>query len=245
MQKGVRVFTTASLGGLIAVLIGGFIGGDVQLWFWGTAILLDVLAAGIGGQVAGWRLHTEHFVERHGLFTIIALGETLIVAAGGATGAAWNSSLMAVVVLSVALTCGLWWSYFTRAQPALAQAMEESRGSTQTQIARDAFSLLHFLMMSGVIAYAVAIEEMIIHPTDPLPFLGRVSFSVGLILFVGGTAIAIWRSTGRIPWTRVLLTILTASVILIFGDAQPWITLALGFLGLLILLLFEHRRGVF
>jgi low temperature requirement protein LtrA len=41
------------------------------------------VAAGIGGRQRGWNLHAAHFSERHGLFVIIALGESLIVAATG------------------------------------------------------------------------------------------------------------------------------------------------------------------
>ncbi|MGH9463668.1 MAG: low temperature requirement protein A, partial [Vicinamibacteria bacterium] len=64
----------------------------------GFAILLDVIAAAVGGRLEGWNLHPEHFVERHGLFVIIALGETLIVAAGGVTGASWTGELVAITL---------------------------------------------------------------------------------------------------------------------------------------------------
>jgi low temperature requirement protein LtrA len=52
------------------------------------------------------------FVERHGLIVIIALGETLIVAAAGLVGATRTPAVIATGVLAVAVTCGLWWSYF-------------------------------------------------------------------------------------------------------------------------------------
>lgn len=151
-HAAVRTFALVSLGGLAAVLAGGLVGGSALPWLWGLAILLDVVAAITGGQAEGWNLHPEHFAERHGLFVIIALGETLIVAASGVTGAVWTGELMAVAGLAVAITCGLWWSYFTRAQPALEHAMASRRGAEQSKLARDAFSLLHFLILCGVIA---------------------------------------------------------------------------------------------
>ena len=73
--------------GLAAVLAGALVGGSAQYLWWGTAIALDLVAAGIGGQREGWNLHSDHFAERHGLIVIIALGETLIVAASGLVGA--------------------------------------------------------------------------------------------------------------------------------------------------------------
>lgn len=59
----------------------------------------------------GWNLRPEHFAERHGLFVIIALGETLIVAAVQVTDGTWTTEALAVAALAVALTCGFWWTY--------------------------------------------------------------------------------------------------------------------------------------
>ena len=92
LQKAaVRIWIIVSLGGLAAVLLGGLIGGAMQYWLWAAAIVLDLIAGAIGGRLEGWNLHPEHFAERHGLFVIIALGETLIVAAARVSGASWTS----------------------------------------------------------------------------------------------------------------------------------------------------------
>ena len=82
-RAAVRSFALVSLGGLAAVIVGGFLGGAALYGFWGLAILLDVLAAAVGGQSGGWNIRPEHFAERHGLFVIIALGETLDCGGGG------------------------------------------------------------------------------------------------------------------------------------------------------------------
>ena len=47
-QKAGRTFAIISISGMAAVLIGALIGGTLQLWFWGLAIVLDVAAAAIG-----------------------------------------------------------------------------------------------------------------------------------------------------------------------------------------------------
>lgn len=75
-RAAVRLFSVVSVGGLIAVLVGGILGGAAQYMWWGVGVVLDVVAAGIGGRAEGWNLHPEHFAERHGLFVIIALGES-------------------------------------------------------------------------------------------------------------------------------------------------------------------------
>ncbi|MGQ0704083.1 MAG: low temperature requirement protein A, partial [Gemmatimonadales bacterium] len=74
-RRAVSIFGLASLSGLVAVLAASLVGGTAVYWGWALAIALDLLAAGVGGQREGWNLHPEHFVERHGLIVIIALGE--------------------------------------------------------------------------------------------------------------------------------------------------------------------------
>ena len=242
-RAAVRNFAVVSLGGLAAVLIGGFMGGAMQYWFWGLAILLDIIAAAVGGQAEGWNLHPEHFGERHGLFVIIALGETLIVAAGGVTGVPWTGSLIVIAVLAVAITCGLWWSYFTRAKPELDRALESSHGAEQSTMARDVFSLIHFPMLCGVIAYAVAIEEAIAHPAEPLQFAGRIALAAGLVLFVGGMAVAIWRATRRLFLPRLILSAGTAILVVAVTGVAPLLTLAIAFAGILVIVALEQRAG--
>jgi low temperature requirement protein LtrA len=242
-QATIRTFTVISAGGLIAVLAGGITGGTLQYWFWGLAIVLDVVAAAAGAQREGLKLHPEHFAERHGLFVIIALGETLIVAAGQVTNALWTSDLITVAVLAVVITCGLWWSYFPRAKPVLDRALESSAGAGRSTLARDVFSLAHFPMLCGVIAYAVAIEEAVAHPDQPLAFVGRVALAVGLVLFIGGMSAAIWRATDRLLLSRIILTAVTAITIIGVTGVAPLITLAIACAGIVLIVALEQQAG--
>lgn len=154
---------------------------------------------------------------------------------------AWTSNLIAVAVLAVAITCGLWWSYFPRAKPVLDQALESVRGAEQSRMARDVFSLLHFPMLCGVIAYAFAVEEIVAHPGEPLPFVGRVALAAGLVLFVGGMAIAIRRATRHLLVPRVILTVGTAIAIVAVSGVTGQFTLAIAFAGILAIVVVEQR----
>ena len=239
-RAAVWTFGLVSLGGLGAVLGGGLVGGAVLYWLWGFAIVLDVVAVTAGAQSENWNLHPEHFAERHGLFVIIALGETLIVAAGGVTGAAWTGNLIAVAVLAVATTCGLWWSYFPRAKPVLEHELAARRGAEQSTLARDVFTLLHFPMLCGVIAYAFAVEEATAHPGEPLPLEVRLALAFGLVLFVGGLGVAVWRATRRVLLPRVVLTIVTTLAVVGLVDVAPWVTLLISLLGITLIALLEQ-----
>jgi len=242
-RSAVRSFALVSAGGLIAVVIGGVVGEGLRHWFWILAIILDILAAAVGGQAEGWNLHPEHFVERHGLFVIIALGETLIVAAGVMSGAQMSGDLIAVSILAVAITCGLWWSYFVEIKPVLDSALAAISGPGQTRAARDVFSLMHFPMLCGVIAYAVAIEEVVAHPDHALLLEGRLALAAGIVLFIIGTAGAFWRATGTILLPRILLTGSAALATLIIADVNSSATLAVVFVAIVAFILLERGRG--
>jgi low temperature requirement protein LtrA len=239
-RAAVRTFGLVSLGGLVAVMAGGIVGDGSQHWFWGLAILLDIVAAAIGGQSEDWNLHSEHFVERHGLFVIIALGETLIIAAGAVTGVELTGDLITISILAVAITCGLWWTYFTSAKQKLDDALAGCSGNTQSMMARDVFSLIHFPMLCGVIAYAVAVEEVVAHPEDPLLLEGRLALAAGMILFVVGTALAIWRATSTLMLPRIVATGAAALAIVLLADVNPTVTLAIALVGIVIVGFSEH-----
>jgi low temperature requirement protein LtrA len=244
-RVGVRRFTLVSIGGLLAVLVGGYLGGTAQYLLWGAAILLDVVAAAVGGQTEGWNLHPDHFGERHGLFVIIALGETLIVAAGTVTDAVWTDELLVLAILAVAIICGLWWSYFPRAKPVLDKVLESRSGAEQAMMARDVFSLIHFPMMCGVVAYAVSVQAAVAHPGEPLPLAARIALASGLVLFVGGMAVAVWRATRRLLVPRMILSTVTALSIVVVTGVSSLLTLAFALVGIVAIAGLEQRTGSF
>ena len=245
-RAAVRKFALASVGGLVAVMIGGILGDAMQYWFWGAAILLDIIAAAIGGQAEGWDIHPEHFGERHALFVIIALGESLIVAAALVAGAPWTTELIAVAALAVGITFALWWSYFAYAKPELDRALNECSDEELPKMARDVFSLAHFPMLCGVIAFAAAIEEALAHPADPLAFEGRLALAIGLVLFVGGMAAATWRAKDRplVPRTVVIAVPGRGGLFIVLVEGlAPAVTLAIAFVIVVLAVAVEHATA--
>jgi low temperature requirement protein LtrA len=242
-RRAVRTFGTLSVTGLVAVVIGGVLGGAAIYWWWSIAIVMDLLAAGVGAQSEGWNLHPEHFVERHGLIVIIALGEALIVAAAGLVGAPRVPAVTATAVLAVAVTCGLWWSYFRRARATLEHALAERAGGVRSTMARDVFSVIHFPMLCGVIAMAAATEQALAHPDEPLAVATRLALGGGAALFVCGTAAALWRATGRPSGSRWILAPTAAIAVLVFG-AVPWVAMLVVLTMLVAVGIIEHRTTV-
>jgi low temperature requirement protein LtrA len=110
-------------------------------------------------------------------------------------------------------------------------------------MARDVFSLIHFPMLCGVIAYAVAVEEVVAHPEDPLLLEGRLALAAGMILFVVGTALAIWRATSTLMLPRIVATGAAALAIVLLADVNPTVTLAIALGGIVIVGFSEHSTA--
>ncbi|HEY5547276.1 MAG TPA: low temperature requirement protein A [Gemmatimonadaceae bacterium] len=238
-RAAVRLFSVVSVGGLIAVLVGGVLGGVAQYVWWSIAIALDLGAAAIGGRSEGWNLHPEHFSERHGLFVIIALGESLIVATIGLADGDWPAAKVAAAIIAVAVTGTLWWSYFTRSKLELDRALETAEGNARSMLARDVYSILHFPMLLGVIAFAASIERTVGHAAEPLGLSGRALLASSILLFVGGMAIALVRAGRPVPIARRWLPLATAIVVFALTGVPAVVILAVVLAGLTLLAIGE------
>jgi low temperature requirement protein LtrA len=240
MRNAVRTFSTLSIAGLCSAVAGGFINGQMQYILWGLTILLDLVAASLGGRSASWKLHPRHFSERHGLFVIIALGETLIIAASAVSEAIWNGHLLAVSVLSVGITCCMWWLYFYRSKERLEIALSTKHGADKTTLARDVYSLLHFPLMCGLIIYAYAIEQAMLFPKQAMTEAARLALAAGIAIFSIGIAITHLRADGKLSYVRILITVFVAVTVYLFRDIPTFWTMAIALTGLMILCIVEE-----
>lgn len=228
-RKAVLRFTALSLLGLVAVLAGAWLGGVWQYVFWGAAIGLDLFAALLVGSDEGWNLDPEHFAERHGLFVIIALGEGIIVAAHGLEAGAWNGNRLATAVLAVVSTCGLWWTYFGRAKAHIEEGLTHLRTSSTTQVARDAYTVAHFPLLLGVIAFAVVFDRMLGEAVERVSPAVWVTTGLAMVLYHGAVALAMWRSQRRVAHYRGLVTLGSVGVCAWLARSEtpltPWVLL--------------------
>lgn len=206
-RAAIRPWTLLSAVGLVVVLVSAVLPPAARTAGLALAAAMDLFAAWRAGD-GEWRLHPAHFAERHGLFVIIALGESLIAAGVTATGAPRTGALLSVVIAAVLGACALWWTYFARANDALEHAMAERRSRDRGAFARDVYSLLHFPIICGVIGFAVAIHEAVAHPDEHLEQAGAVALIVGVGLFVGCTGLALRRARRGRPTLRALMVVL-------------------------------------
>lgn len=208
MARSMGLFALASLPAAAVLMVGAELDPGPRLALWAGAIVLD-LAAGIAVRGVTWRIHVSHFAERHGLFVIIALGESLIAIGVASTSLEATVSSFLVKGAGVALVCGLWWLYFSWFKGWLEDRIERE-GSID--LVRNAYSFVHFLVVMGVVAVAAALESAIAHPGDPISTPAATSLVLGMFAYVGGIAVLAWMSGRLVLVSRWALLAVIAAV---------------------------------
>jgi low temperature requirement protein LtrA len=208
---------------------------------WTLTIVADIVAAEIAGRAQEWDLHAGHLSERHGLFVIIALGESLIVAGTAVAAEERTAALTGVAILAVAVACLLWWTYFGWLKEALEHGASRATSREIGPLARDAFSLSHFPLVCGIVGFAVAIEEMVAHPEDPAGAAVVGALGVGVALFVGFSAVSYWRVSGKVLLGRVLVIGGMGAALALTAALAPIWPLTAAAVALLVLAVVEGR----
>jgi low temperature requirement protein LtrA len=170
----------------LLVLAGGLAGGTAQYILWSAAVALEWVTPALIHGARGFEISSGHFVERHGLVVLIAIGESVVAVGTGAAEEPLDLRLAGVAALGLALSACLWWAYFggddTRAEAALAAAPPEQR----PRLAVEAFGYWHLLLLLGIIAMAAAEETVIAHPGEALELAQGIALGGGAAVFLLG-----------------------------------------------------------
>lgn len=214
------------------------------LWLlFAVAILVGMAVARHGD----WIIRPGHFAERHGLIVIIALGE-VVVAIGisvveSLTEAGEIPKPTLVGLTAAGVMAGLlWWSYFDRVLPALENRGESLEGRPRAHFTADAYTGFHFFIVGGIIATAAAVEEILLHPSDDVHTEFLVMLTLGLTLYFGGIAGAVFRGYRVIAVER-LTALVGIAVLAYVGRSWDGVTLLVAVDVVLFLsLIAEHVR---
>jgi low temperature requirement protein LtrA len=164
------------------VLVGGALGGDAEWVLWALAGTLLWFTPWLT-SVEGFVIAPSHFVERHGLVVIVALGESIVVIGAGAAGLDLDLGLVLVALMSLALSASLWWMYFSD-EGTVERAMNEAAPERRLQLALLGFGYWHYGLLLGVIALAAGLKKGVGDPYDPLDAWIASELAVGVALFI-------------------------------------------------------------
>lgn len=114
-------------------------------------------------------------------------------------------------------------TYFGWVKEALEHHYAAAPPEQNGPLARDAFSVAHFPTIAEVVGFAVAIEEIFLHPGDPAPAAVIASLGVGIVLFVAGSALALRRLGGPLLLPRLaILAAMLVPLVLVSSMAPVW-----------------------
>ena len=232
-RAALRTYLPVALGGPVLVLVGGLLDGTPRTIVWTVAIATDlasVIAAGRGE----FRIDPHHFVERHGLIVIIALGESVIAVGATATDVGLTSTVTLLVAVAFVAVAAMWWCYFDWVHGAIQERLaREDDGRRRGHLARDLCTLGHLPIVAGIVVVAAAIEEALLHPDEPLPWFGATALALGGGLYLAGFVIGNLRATGRVLVPRLVGLVVVVVGALAFGtriDPLPTVGLVAGVL---------------
>jgi low temperature requirement protein LtrA len=240
-----RAILRLSTGLLLApalLIVAGFLDGFAQGALWVFALAIDYGVALVGG-VSGFRVHAGHFVERHGLVIIIALGESIVAIGVGVSGLTIGPGVIVATILGVALAAGLWWAYFDLVMLAAERRLSRAKGEVRARLARDSYSYLHLPMVAGIIFVALGIKQSLAHVGEPLGTIPAAALCGGVALYLLGHNALRLRDVGSVSVPRLVVTVLCCALAPVAVSVLSLVTLAILAVLLCALAAFETARS--
>jgi low temperature requirement protein LtrA len=173
----------SALTGAVLIVAAGFVHGGLRPMLWLAALVVGFLGPLLTG-LSGWRVQPAHFVERHGLIVIIAIGESLVAIGLGARATRLGPGVIVAAVLGLVVATSFWLAYFDFFPLRAEQLLAERRGVQRTALARDVYTYLHLPMVVGIVLFAFAMKTTLGQVGDNLDTIPAVSLCAGPALYL-------------------------------------------------------------
>ncbi|NHO32774.1 low temperature requirement protein A [Acetobacter fallax] len=189
-----RILGWVSIAGCFWVA-GGLSDPAWRLPLWVVAVLCEYVSPMFGFPLPGlgrsrtreWTIDGAHLVERCQLFTIVALGET-IMASGLSMAEAkiWSLPILGAFVVSFLCTIAMWWLYFgTSAEDAehvITRSDDPGRIGAY-------FHYIHAVLISGIIVTAVGTDLLLENPMEHAEGAPAIVMIAGPVIYLLASAV--------------------------------------------------------
>jgi low temperature requirement protein LtrA len=206
LHMAVLRFAPGAVLGPALLVIAAFFDGPAELLLWTAALTVDYGSA-LVGRSRGWRLSPTHFVERHGLIIIIALGESIVSIGVGAAGLPLDAPRITAALLGMVVAAALWWAYFDWVIYVSQARISDATGPERAALARDIFSYLHMPLVFGIVLFAFGLKETLAHLDEPLGTIAAIGLCGGLALYMAAHIAIRLRTSGGWGHGRPVATI--------------------------------------
>ena len=179
-----RGFFPVNVGFALLVVAGGALGGGWQYALW----TLAAVSAWTSPRLIPDQSHllaAHHFIERHALVVLVAIGESVVAVGIGANRHGVDAGTLITIALGVVISAGLWWAYFGEHDDQLReQGFVAAIAGGQRLVAVRAFGLVFVALLGGVVAVAAGLEHAIAHPGHTVSAAQALYLGGGVALFV-------------------------------------------------------------
>ncbi|WP_344207012.1 low temperature requirement protein A [Nonomuraea bangladeshensis] len=183
-------FSWATLLAVVPLLVAGaLLGGWAQTALFAGALAVDRAGTHLAARRGGlWIGDAARWSERHGLFVLLAIGESAAIAGVGVAERAVSVPLLAGGVLGIAVAVCLWWLYFDVVAPAAEHRLVRALGVIRVKMVVEGYTYGHFPIVAGVIVTGLGVQGVLAHAGEGVA-LGGFNASVlygGAALYLGG-----------------------------------------------------------
>jgi low temperature requirement protein LtrA len=237
-------------------LVGAVFFEDILAWWWLGAFVVAVVLPRLvrfdtfneveADGRPSFELVPGHFVERHGLMLLIALGESVLAIGVGLGTGSSTIGIEQIVFASVSLLLAatLYWAYFGVGEDRRAEAALDDLPPEQVEAAALAsYGYAFWVILFGIVLTAAGLHHALVHPTERLPWEYAVQLCVGVGAFwvgLGLFRLALHLSDGV---TRILGGLVLGAVTVVGAEVSGLAALACLLLGSLILVLLDRRTS--
>lgn len=228
--------------GATLILVAGFLPeGPWRALLWGLAIVIDFVAPLLAGT-RGWKVDAGHFVERHSLIIIIALGESLVALGLSAAGEQLTAGVITAAALGVIVIAAMWWLYFDIVAVVAEQRLASLTGQAQTRMARDSYTYLHLPMVAGIVLVALGLKKTLVDIDSPLKVIVSVALFGGLALYLLAHIAFRLRNTRTLNVQRLVAAVVLILLIPAGATLPALVSLGLAVAVLVVLVSYETIR---
>ena len=170
------------------LLVAGFTGGGWRWGLWVAAFVLHWTSPAVTA-VGGFRIRAAHFVERHGLIVLIALGESVVAVGIGVQGRDLSFGLVGTATLALGLAAALWWLYFDGEDERAERALDGASETRNPWLSLFAFGYAFLPLVSGIIVLAAGIKLGIVRYDQPAATATAWFLAGGVAVYVAALAL--------------------------------------------------------
>ncbi len=223
------------------LVLAGVWPGTGRTLCWIAALSIDYGGLFLGGT-RDWRVGPAHFAERHRLIVIIALGESIVALGVGAGGLALTASLLAGVLLGMAVAVALWWAYFDVVALVAERRLHGAGPGERGRIARDSYTYLHLPMVAGIVIFADGVKATIASSDTDLHGVAATALCGGVALYFIALSAFKRRNVGSFNVPRLVAASVLAALVPVATAVPALLSLFLVAVVASTLVLFEVFR---